>query len=236
MRRTDVVFVAGAILPPVSFTGVAIVAAVAFLVPLLLGLIPQLRLPSAVVEIVAGIVIGPSVLGWVKDDIAIHVIALMGLAVLLFLAGLEIDFARLRGPLLRITAGAFVLSLLFSLLVSFGLKAVGLIIDPPLIAIILASTSLGIVVPVLKDAGHGSSDFGQLVMGAASLAEVGPIVLLWGAALQSCGPAAGAGLSRGPAGRARCACLALRRAPQSAPGAGSGALASHLPLLHPGGG
>jgi Kef-type K+ transport system membrane component KefB len=144
----------------------------------LLGLIPQLRLPSAVVEIVAGIVIGPSVLGWVKDDIAIHVIALMGLAVLLFLAGLEIDFARLRGPLLRITAGAFVLSLLFSLLVSFGLKAVGLIIDPPLIAIILASTSLGIVVPVLKDAGHGSSDFGQLVMGAASLAEVGPIVLL----------------------------------------------------------
>src|SRR3954469_24190084 len=105
MRRTDMVFVADAILPPVSFTGVAIVAAVAFLVPLLLGLIPQLRLPSAVVEIVAGIVIGPSVLGWVKDDVAIHVIALMGLAVLLFLSGLEIDFARLRGPLLRITAG-----------------------------------------------------------------------------------------------------------------------------------
>jgi Kef-type K+ transport system membrane component KefB len=81
----------------VSFSGLAIVAAVAFLVPLLLGLVPQLRLPSAVVEIVVGIVIGPSVLGWVKDDLAIHVVALMGLAVLLFLAGLEIDFARLRG-------------------------------------------------------------------------------------------------------------------------------------------
>jgi Kef-type K+ transport system membrane component KefB len=178
MRRTDVVFVAGAIVPPVSFSGLAVVAAVAFLVPLLLGLVPQLRLPSAVVEIVVGIVIGPSVLGWVKDDLAIHVVALMGLAVLLFLAGLEIDFARLCGPLLRISSAAFVLSLLLSQLVSFGLKAMGLIIDAPLIAIILASTSLGIVVPVLKDAGHSSSDFGQLVMGAASLAEVGPIVLL----------------------------------------------------------
>lgn len=66
------VFVVGDILPPVSFSGLAIVAAVAFLVPLLLGLVPQLRLPSAVVEIVAGIVIGPSALGWVKDDIAIE--------------------------------------------------------------------------------------------------------------------------------------------------------------------
>jgi Kef-type K+ transport system membrane component KefB len=59
-----VVFVACAILPLVSFSGLAIVTAVAFLVPLLLGLIPQLRLPSAVLEIVAGIIIGPSVLGW----------------------------------------------------------------------------------------------------------------------------------------------------------------------------
>jgi hypothetical protein len=58
-----------------SFSGVAIVAAVAFLVPLLLGLIPQWRLPSAVLEIVAGIVIGPSVLGWVKDDISIQQLA-----------------------------------------------------------------------------------------------------------------------------------------------------------------
>jgi Kef-type K+ transport system membrane component KefB len=82
MRRIDVVFVAGDILPPVSFSGLAIVAAVAFLVSLLLGLAPQLRLPSAVVEIVVGIVIRPSVLGWVKDDLAIHVVALMGLAVL----------------------------------------------------------------------------------------------------------------------------------------------------------
>ncbi len=51
-----------------------------------------------VLEIVAGIVIGPSVLGWVEVDETIAVIALIGLAFLLFLAGLEIDFGRLRGP------------------------------------------------------------------------------------------------------------------------------------------
>ncbi len=51
-------------MPDVSFVGLLIVAIVAFLAPLLLGLSPARRLPSVVVEIVAGIIIGPSVLGW----------------------------------------------------------------------------------------------------------------------------------------------------------------------------
>src|SRR5437016_2306555 len=58
MRSTDVVGVAGAILPPVSFTGVAIVAAVAFLVPLLLGLVPQLRLPFLAFLVILAAAVG----------------------------------------------------------------------------------------------------------------------------------------------------------------------------------
>jgi Kef-type K+ transport system membrane component KefB len=165
-------------LPSVSFTGVAIVAAAAFAVPLLLGLVPALRIPAVVLEIVIGIVLGPSVLGWVREDTAIHVISLMGLAALLFLAGLELELPRLRGHVLRITGTAYVLSLALGLLVGYGLKAAGVIIDPPLIAIVLASTSLGVVIPVLKDADQASTDFGQLVIAAASLAEVIPIILL----------------------------------------------------------
>jgi Kef-type K+ transport system membrane component KefB len=83
-----------------GFSGLLIVVAVAFAAPFLLGLTPRLRLPSVVFEIVAGIIIGPSVLGWVEVDETISVLALMGLAILLFLAGLEIDFGRLRGRLL----------------------------------------------------------------------------------------------------------------------------------------
>ena len=84
-----------------GFSGLLIVVAVAFTAPFLLGLFPKLRLPSVVFEIVAGIIIGPSVFGWVDVDQTIEVLSLVGLAFLLFLAGLEIDFSRLRGRLLR---------------------------------------------------------------------------------------------------------------------------------------
>jgi Kef-type K+ transport system membrane component KefB len=56
------------------------VSAVAFGALLLLGLVPKVRVPAAVLEIVAGIVLGPSVLGWVEIDQAISVLALIGLA------------------------------------------------------------------------------------------------------------------------------------------------------------
>ena len=83
-------------MPEVSCTGVLMVAVVAFLAPLLLGLSPVLRLPSVVLEIVAGIVIGPSVLEWVKVDLPLSLLSLFGLAFLLFLAGLEVELERLR--------------------------------------------------------------------------------------------------------------------------------------------
>ena len=75
-----------------SFSGLLIVVAVAFAAPFVLGFFPSVRLPSVVLEILAGIVIGPSVLGIVQVDETISVISVMGLAFLLFLAGLEIDF------------------------------------------------------------------------------------------------------------------------------------------------
>ncbi|MGD9529455.1 MAG: cation:proton antiporter, partial [Pseudonocardia sp.] len=73
------------------------VLAVAALVPLLLGLVPRLPLPGPLVEIVAGVVLGPSVLGWVHADETVSAIALLGLSFLLFLAGSEVDLRRFRG-------------------------------------------------------------------------------------------------------------------------------------------
>ncbi|MGH2922082.1 MAG: cation:proton antiporter, partial [Gaiellaceae bacterium] len=88
----------------VSFGGLFVVAAIAFTAPLLLGLAPGLRLPAVVLEIVAGIVIGPSGFGWVEVDEPLEVMALVGLAFLLLLAGLEVDVDRFRGRLLRVSA------------------------------------------------------------------------------------------------------------------------------------
>jgi Kef-type K+ transport system membrane component KefB len=161
-----------------SLDNLLVVMAVAFAAPLVLGLFPRIQLPSVVLEIVAGIVIGPSVLGWVEVDQAVQVVALIGLAFVLFLAGLEIEFARLRGPVLRSSAAGFVLSFAIAIVVSLLLGAGGLVDTPLLVAIILCSTSLGVLVPVLKDAGEIASPLGQLIIAAATIADFGAIILL----------------------------------------------------------
>jgi Kef-type K+ transport system membrane component KefB len=162
----------------ISLTGVLVVAAIAFAVPLLLGLAPTLHLPSVVLEIVAGIVIGPAILGLVEVDLPLQVLALLGLAFLLFLAGLEIDLDRLRGARLRSAVAGFVISLAVALSIGLGLYATGLIEAPLLVAIILSSTSLGIVIPVLADAGQSNTALGQLIIAGSSIADFGAVILL----------------------------------------------------------
>jgi len=161
-----------------SLTDLLIVVALAFAAPFVLGLFPGVRLPSVVLEIVAGIVVGPSVLGIVEVDQAIEVLALIGLGFVLFLAGLEIEFQRLRGQVLRLAALGFALSFGIAVLVGLALSSAGLVETPLLVAIILCSTSLGVIVPLLKDSGEISNSFGQLIVAAASIADFGAIILL----------------------------------------------------------
>lgn len=165
-------------MPHISFSGLLIIAIVAFAAPLLLGLSPARRLPTVVLEIVAGIVIGPSVLGWVKVDLPISILSLVGLTFLLFLSGLEVELDRLKGRTLLVVGGGFLLSFALALLVGYGLAATGQVKSPLLVAIILCATSLGVVIPLLKDAGESTSDFGQLVIAGATLADFGAIILL----------------------------------------------------------
>src|SRR5215208_1898433 len=165
-------------MPDISLAGLVVVAAIAFLVPLGLGLVPAVRIPSVVLEIAAGILIGPAVLGLVEVDLPPRVLALLGLAFLLLLAGLEIDLDRLRGPRLRSAAAGFVVSLAIALGVGLGLYAADLVEAPLLVAIILSATSLGIVIPVLADANQAESTLGQLVIAGSSIADFGAIILL----------------------------------------------------------
>jgi len=159
-------------------TSLLIVAAAAFLAPLALGLVPALRLPAVVLEIVLGIVVGPSVLGWAHADGPVQLMSMLGLAFLLLLAGLEVEFERFRGRLLAVTGGGFLLSFGIAILFALGLQAAGLVKSALLVAIIASATSLGVVIPVLKDAGEVSSAFGQVVLAGASIADVATIVLL----------------------------------------------------------
>jgi len=160
------------------FTNLLIVVAAGVLAPLALGFFPRIRLPAIVFEIVLGIIIGPSVLGWVKPDVPVSILALVGLAFLLFLSGLEIDVQRLRGAILRLTALGFAVSFVIAIVVGVGLRAGGFVRSPLFVAIVLVATSLGVIVPVLKDSGNIGSSFGQLVIAAGSIADFGAIILL----------------------------------------------------------
>jgi Kef-type K+ transport system membrane component KefB len=161
----------------ISFASVAVIAAVAVIAPLAVAF-AGLRLPAIVLEILLGIAVGPQGLGWATADEPVQVMSMFGLAFLLLLAGLEIDFDRLRGTLLRTTAGAWVISFGVALAVGYALRAGDLVRSPLLVAIILSATGLGVILPILKDAGQTATSFGQVVVAGASIAEVMPIVLL----------------------------------------------------------
>jgi len=160
------------------FTNLLIVVAAGFSAPFALGFFPKVRLPAIVFELVLGIVLGPAVLGWVHVDQPVEVMSLIGLAVLLFLAGIEIEFPKLRGKVLKATLLGFVLSFGIAIVLGLILKQAGLVKQPIFLAVLLCATSLGVLVPVLKDAGQINSTFGQIVIAAGSIADFGAVILL----------------------------------------------------------
>src|ERR687886_2181481 len=125
-------------MPDVGFVNLFVVALVAFGVPLLLGLAPGLRLPGPVLEIVAGIVLGPGVLGWVRADLPVQVLAVVGLAFLLFLAGLEIDLHALRGRPFGLALGGFGITLVLGIVAGVAFAAAGWVDSALLLAVTLS--------------------------------------------------------------------------------------------------
>jgi Kef-type K+ transport system membrane component KefB len=162
----------------ISFGGLFVVAVIALVAPLLVSLVPKARIPADVVAIVAGIIVGPSVLDWVRIDTPITVQSLLGLAFLLFLAGLELDLDRLRGPLLGLAGTGFLISVAIGVIAGWVFHAVGYVQSPFLLAVALSATSLGLVVPILKDAGQLEKDLGQFAVAGSSVAEFGATLLL----------------------------------------------------------
>jgi len=162
----------------VSFTGLWIVCLAALVAPLAAMAARRVRVPSVVLEVVAGILIGSAVLGWVHPDQAITVISDIGLAMVLFLAGREIDYDRLRGPTVELAALGMVVSLALALAIGFELYHVHLISVPVYVAIVLSATGLGVLLPIFEDAPEVSGLFSELMLTAGTFGEFTPILLL----------------------------------------------------------
>jgi Kef-type K+ transport system membrane component KefB/Trk K+ transport system NAD-binding subunit len=163
--------------PNAAFLPLLLVLLLAFLVPPLLSRVRWL--PGIVGEILAGLVIGRSGLNLVSPDVTLDFLAEVGLAFLMFLAGLEIDFSLIfpSGPGRRRVKPFLVAALSFAATVtaagflSLALVRRGWADDPWMLALILSTTSLGIVLPVLKERNLSGGAFGQAVLLAALLAD-----------------------------------------------------------------
>ncbi len=154
-----------------------VVLFVAAMAPLFNELPIRLRLPLVVLELLFGVAIGPQVLDLVSAQGSLRTLSALGLSFLFFLAGLDLDFARLRGrPLQRGIAG-WLFSIAIALALTWGLYGLGLVWDPVLVAIALSTTAIGTLLPILREAKELDTEFGRFVLGAGAIGEFGPIVL-----------------------------------------------------------
>jgi Kef-type K+ transport system membrane component KefB len=162
-------------MPDFSFV---VVAVIAFLAPVLRELIPWLFVPSIVLELVGGIIVGPQVLDIAHSSPPVELFSTIGLAALLFLAGREIDVERLRGAVLERGLACFALGFMIAAAVAAPLHEIGLIKTPLLVAVILVATSLSVIIVPLRDAHEIDTPFGQQVIASAAIAEFSSVILV----------------------------------------------------------
>ncbi len=159
-----------------AIPSLVLIAIAAILAPILAEQSRGLRIPSVVLEIVLGIVMGPYVLKLVHPNVLISGLSDMGLTFLMFLAGLEVDPNRVKGRPIRLATTGWLISLALALGLGFALVSTGLALDTLIVALALTTTALGTLLPVLGDAGVLSTEFGSYVLGVGTAGEFGPIV------------------------------------------------------------
>ncbi|MFE7514113.1 cation:proton antiporter [Streptomyces sp. NPDC057540] len=154
-----------------------LIMAIAVLAPLLAYAVGRrLPVPLVIFEILLGILIGPDVLDWARPDALIDGLSELGLAMLIFLAGYEIEFGKVRGDTLRRSVWAWLIALGLGL--ATGVLLGGGYTKGVFIGVALTSTALGTVLPVLRDAGDLHGRFGSVVMAFGAVGEFGPIIAM----------------------------------------------------------
>lgn len=175
-----------------SLTSLVIVLIVAFLTPIALHRFKLTIIPVVVAEIVVGLIIGKSGLDIIQPDQWLSMLSTLGFIFLMFLSGLEIDFAAFVGNKKRevLDSGKtaphplgtsfiiFVLLFVLSLGLSYLFVAAGFIDNAFLMTLIISTISLGVVVPTLKDAHIMKTNIGQIILLVAVIADLVTMVLL----------------------------------------------------------
>lgn len=176
----------------INFVPLMVVLSLAFLVPLLLSRVKFIFIPIVVGEIIAGMIVGQSGFGLIQGNSLLELLSVLGFAFLMFLSGLEINFEgvsggeeeeasrlqRMVGNPLVLASMMFALTLFGSTGAAFFLRSQGLLDDPWIMALILSTTSLGVVMPVLKEQGLAGERYGQTIIMSAMVADFSTILLI----------------------------------------------------------
>src|ERR671922_1078956 len=159
-----------------SFLVIVALAAIAAFLAAVVG--SRMIVPVVVLEIVGGIIVGPELLDLADPDQFIDFFSNLGLGMLFFFAGYEIDFERIRGIPLRLA----VLGWIFSLALAYGLGGLlelsGLVLSLLFTGSAMATTAIGTLIPILSDAGELRTRFGTYLLAAGAIGEFGPILLI----------------------------------------------------------
>ena len=159
-----------------SFLTIVVVAAVAAVAAgLLAGRVP---VPVVVLEVVLGIVVGPELLGLAEPDQFVDFFSSLGLGMLFFFAGYEIDFGRLRGEPIKLALIGWGLSLVLAFTIGGLLAWAGVVLSLALTGAAMTTTAVGTLIPILGDAGELRTRFGTYLLGAGAVGEFGPILII----------------------------------------------------------
>ncbi len=159
-----------------SFLTIVVVAALA---ALLAGLFARrLVVPVVVLELVLGIVVGPELLGLADSDPFIEFFSNLGLGMLFFFAGYEIDFERIEGAPLKLGAIGWAMSVILAYALGGLLAAAGIVLSLVFVGSAMATTAIGTLMPILRDAGELRTPFGTQLLAVGAVGEFGPILLI----------------------------------------------------------
>jgi Kef-type K+ transport system membrane component KefB len=159
-----------------SFFVIVVIAALAAIT---VAVVPhRFAPPVVVVELLLGIVVGPEVLGLAETDDFIDFFSNLGLGMLFFFAGYEIDFERIKGTPLRLGALGWLLSIALAYGIGGALAAAGVVISFLYTGSAMATTAIGTLIPILRDSGELKTRFGTYLLAAGGVGEFGPILLI----------------------------------------------------------
>jgi Kef-type K+ transport system membrane component KefB len=150
----------------------------AVVAPLLAEIPLGFKVPTVVLEVVLGILIGPYVLGLVPFEGFVVTMSKVGMAASLFVAGMELDFGAIRGRALSLATGGWIASALLGITLVGILHVIPQVHAPLMVTLALCTTGLGVLVPIFRDSGQLETPFGRLFMAAGTLGEVGPITAM----------------------------------------------------------